>query len=1765
MNAFQLLHPTVQQKLYDMKWTELRPIQAKAIQQVLGETPLDCIISSPTASGKTEAAFLPVISSLATDWDGGVRAMYVGPLKALINDQFRRLEDLCSRMELPVHKWHGDVSAADRKRLLTKPSGILLITPESLEAMFVLRPTEMPKLFGRLGYVVIDELHSFIGSVRGAQLLSQLHRLRARTQCDPLRLGLSATLGDPTSAKRWLRSDGRPVRLIEAASDGAEIAMRVRGFWRQVPPDDQDETGEQADGSLPELAKSIWMSCHGKTNLVFANSKTLIESLADALVTEAGALSIPDEVVVHHGSLSKESREHAEARLRAEQPCSAICSNTLEMGIDIGEIDSVVQVSAPWSVASLVQRLGRSGRRAGSKRILRGFFVEDVLNEDATYWDTLYLDLVRAIAIIELMLERFIEPTLAERANLSTLVQQIMSSSAETGGIQAAELFERLIGSGAFSTVKKGDFGVLLRELGARHLIEQLPDGTLVLGVRGQRIAEHYSFYAAFKSPEEFQVLHGTRPIGTLPEDQVPPTNEHVILAGRRWRVDGVEPERKQVYVVPASGRRPPKFKSGLPDVHPRVHRKMRALLMDSNVPPYLDDTAAEILAKARAAAKTTDLRNTLELLPNGARLFLWAGSRVQRTLCLVFAKAKVPYDPKDPAGIELNCEPEKWAHALRDFIDKPDATALAAFADEKMHARVLDGEKFDPYVPRALWAAAYGREQLDVQAAVVKAKRILSELQRTQQKASPPSNSVERAFPVASLFDWARAIAAAPTTGQVSRTILVPSENVAHALRRRLAESNPEVLNGTRFVTAVTAATDVLHGAGVGFDRDESVLRPLRVERWLGSEAAPQSLQPFAKTEGWAGELSRTIGDLEAADLSIDDAATRGTVTHLIDLWRQLDLDAGSSWTRARVLLEAARLLELDPALWPYDGPTLALGRADDSAVEARFVRACPRLALGIAVGRPTPKHYIDRIASLFGPAAAEALAKFESSQALNDELSLLQHYLFESPDRLTAPHRSRSSGADGSVSLDAYASVSDEIDAAVSWVAHEIVEHGTRAQDIAILAPDAEPWSSLLADRLGEIPSSPDVFIESGRTAVLTMEGQRIASTLQALGAYLPANELLGLVPRLRPSGPGPHLSRARARRLLSQLPTLGGSRARPADALSWLEQIKRTAQQTDDSQASTDARSLIPAFAGLTGVADLIIRNCSVADIWPAFRSFAESHLIVGRDAAALLAEVETAVLVVQSVASLPAGTRAVELILESLRRLRSKPNRFGSPAIYVGTIRRGSEFSFAAVRIVGLAEGAFPRVRRERIGLPDVNCRQISSLIPVSETAVASDLIAFDAVARATRQRLAFSYSRRDVNGSEREAAAIFVEIASALARPNPATGQVFSAVPTLDVLERDYFASGRSHGRAADLEAPLTSHAWLTRASFGRGDVPSTWLQPVLTAPVSKDVWANFLNGQLGSEPLARSVPGIDTAISASGLKVLLRCPHQFLLERILQFRPVEEPAPRFRIAATTYGTLVHRVAEVFYAAHGAAFGRRESTLATWTELALGIANMELDRLLERYALVSSAARSVERTRLQRDVRILLELDWGDGAVTEFVGVELSFGTDAPLSLSTPAGSLLVHGRLDRVDKRDGISIVRDLKTGRAKPRKGDATAPDPAIDLQLALYTEVLHQSAPAWQLPTSVGAAYVHTDHLAVEKERSFIDDVDTLRTVGRDWLSLGTSLLRERLFPRTTDADTCRGCDFSPVCGPGAAERSAEELATATGTLAAFRDLAK
>ena len=659
--AFDLLAEPVRRWIWQKRWTSLRDIQERAIPYLVDGDD-DLIIAAATAGGKTEAAFLPLISKAFTTGSGkGFDLIYVGPLRALINDQFRRLEDLCEALDMPVHPWHGDISQAVKARARKNPRGILLITPESLEAMFVLRGAEVPRLFAGTQAIVIDELHALLDSERGVHLRSLLTRLELSVGRRIRRVGLSATLGDMALANAYLRPEApEKVGQLVSRSDEQELRVQLRAHMagrRAEHPDTEDDHPDDADeqemAATRAVGEHIFDKLRGHNNLVFAGSRGHVELYADLLRRMCEERRLPNEFFPHHASLAREHRGFVEKRLKNDSlPVTAICTSTLELGIDIGDVACVGQIGAPWSVAALKQRLGRSGRRAGQPSVLRMYTIEPETDADSHPVDTFHLGLVRSIAMTELLVEGWCEPPKAEALHLSTLTHQILSVIAERGGASAQRLFATLCDRGPFRSVDPALFGRLLRQLGDPDvaLIEQAPDGTLLLGREGERVVEHYSFYAVFQTPQEYRVVHDGKTLGTIPVDMPLTPDMTIIFVGRRWRVLEVHDKERLIEVAPDYAGKPPRFGGDAGEVHEAVIRRMRAVLQADIVPPYLNNTAADVLRSARAAYRRSGL-DDVPVQPLGQNQHLlapWAGTIGTTSLALVLTCLGCSVGPHD-------------------------------------------------------------------------------------------------------------------------------------------------------------------------------------------------------------------------------------------------------------------------------------------------------------------------------------------------------------------------------------------------------------------------------------------------------------------------------------------------------------------------------------------------------------------------------------------------------------------------------------------------------------------------------------------------------------------------------------------------------------------------------------------------------------------------------------------------------------------------------------------------------------------------------------------------------------------------------------------------------------------------------------------------------------------------------------------------------------------------------------------------------------
>jgi ATP-dependent Lhr-like helicase len=716
--SFDRLHPEIRRWIYQKGWTELREVQALAIDAVF-ETKGDIVIAATTAAGKTEAALLPILTEIVEDHSNGFRVLYVGPLRALINDQFFRLEQLCEALQIPVTKWHGDVSEAMKRRARERPDGIVLITPESLEALFVGRPENIRRMFEKLSFVVVDELHAFLSSDRGVHLSSLLKRLEIRLGRRPRRIGLSATIGDLNVAAAWLcPQDPSSVLPIKVDSSGAELKLQIRGITSPVPSVGRVGAPPGEDIALRQITSHLIQVMRANGNhLVFSKRRRDVETLADMLRTTCEESGFPNEFFPHHGSLSREVRETLETRLKeGKLPTTAITTVTLELGIDIGSVESVAQIGAPRSVAGLRQRLGRSGRRAGKPAVLRIYATEYELDAKSSLIDRLRLETVQSIAAVELVRDQWVEPPSPLTQHLSTLLHQVLAVIVEYGGATAKRLFEVIGGPGAFGAVDVSTFEKLLRDMAATDppLLEQSSDGTLMLGRLGEVITDHYEFLAVFKTAEEYRLIAGGRTLGTVSLQNAFGPGDYIIFSGLRWRVIDVDDRGRTVRVESAPAGRVPRFDGGEPGpIHDGLVEKMRHVLLDPTVPVYLDSPAGAHLDEGRKAFYQAGLASRpVTIDDDQILLFPWRGTSTLDALRFALRRGGLSVTPLSIAlGIPAK-DRDQLTAALQTLRDATNINgAELAELDEN-----LQRAKYDQYISRELLRQAAAIDRLNTQ-----------------------------------------------------------------------------------------------------------------------------------------------------------------------------------------------------------------------------------------------------------------------------------------------------------------------------------------------------------------------------------------------------------------------------------------------------------------------------------------------------------------------------------------------------------------------------------------------------------------------------------------------------------------------------------------------------------------------------------------------------------------------------------------------------------------------------------------------------------------------------------------------------------------------------------------------------------------------------------------------------------------------------------------------------------------------------------------
>ena len=658
MDVFDRYAPFVQDFIYEHSWESLRAIQVAAGEAIFNSDD-NVLLTASTASGKTEAAFFPIITLFDEDPPASVGALYVGPLKALINDQFMRLNDLCQEAHIPVWHWHGDVAQSHKARLLKHPSGILQITPESLEALLLHRHSAIAHLFGDLRFVVIDEVHSLMRGDRGGQTLCCIERLSRMAGVNPRRIGLSATIGDPELTGRYLSAGtGRNcvIPRIEAQGQRWRVSMehfyvtgpqapeRTNSRWDANPADDSDEptyevplqaateqriprkderasvtdvpalslpTNEAPTDAAPTWADPgvgyVFEHTRGRKCLVFVNSREEAEAVTTTLRQYCEAKGEPDRFLIHHGNLSSSFRMTAEDLMRDEDnTMTTVTTATLELGIDIGRLERAFQIDAPFTVSSFLQRMGRTGRRGQPPEM---WFVmrEEEPEARSLLPETIPWKLLQGIALVQLYLEeRWVEPPSLDGLPYSLLYHQTMATLASSGELSAAQLAQRVLTLTPFHRVSLDDYRVLLRHLLERDQIERTESGGLIVGLAGERVTNNFKFYAVFQENEEYTVRSESQELGTIV--QPPPVGERIALAGHVWVVEEIDHKRHLIEATKVKGKVPAYFGECAGDINTHILERMRAVLQEGTSYPYLRDNARARLAQARHVAANARL-----------------------------------------------------------------------------------------------------------------------------------------------------------------------------------------------------------------------------------------------------------------------------------------------------------------------------------------------------------------------------------------------------------------------------------------------------------------------------------------------------------------------------------------------------------------------------------------------------------------------------------------------------------------------------------------------------------------------------------------------------------------------------------------------------------------------------------------------------------------------------------------------------------------------------------------------------------------------------------------------------------------------------------------------------------------------------------------------------------------------------------------------------------------------------------------------------
>ena len=762
-DIFYRYAPFIQDYIDKNKWDNLRGVQVQAAETIF-DAESNVLIMSSTASGKTEAAFFPVLTILSESNLSSFGALYIAPLKSLINDQYLRMGDLLDYSGIPVFHWHGDVASSQKTKALRNPGGILQITPESLESLLMNRSNDVVRLFSELKFVILDEVHTLTGSDRGNQIICLLSRLSRLIGFNPRRIGLSATIGDTGLAAKWLGAGSdRNTRVVTVSDGRLSWKLGMEHFYIQnedaISEDDEntdetDKSGEShasnessensasngngedknadrsvctedigiadrdADSGLDPGYEYVYDCTKNKKCLIFSNSREETEYVTATMRQIADRRGDEDVFMIHHGNLSASIREEAELKLKDDDSKTVTCATvTLELGIDIGQLERIIQIGSPNSVSSMLQRLGRSGRRGNPPEMMMVFREENPL-PNTPLPQLMPWELLKAIAIVQLYAEeRFIEPPVLKFLPFSLLFQQTLSVLSSSGELTPRQLAQRVLNLPPFKNVSADDYKILLRSMLSDDYIEMTGEKGLIVGLKGEKLTNSFKFYAVFKDSEDYTVRNGSDEIGTITSP--PPVGDRFALAGRVWEVEELDLQRKLIYVKSVKGKMEIAWPGDYGEVNTRILEKMKEVLMSDEMYPYLKPNAKKRLETARNVARHTGmLKNSLVSLGGCTWcLFPWLGTKSFRTLRKYIASNAARHKI---SGIEF-----EYCYYMTFKMESGDGRGLIEDLCRRMQNEGIDKsalvgsseapafEKYDRLIPAELLRKAYIEDRL--------------------------------------------------------------------------------------------------------------------------------------------------------------------------------------------------------------------------------------------------------------------------------------------------------------------------------------------------------------------------------------------------------------------------------------------------------------------------------------------------------------------------------------------------------------------------------------------------------------------------------------------------------------------------------------------------------------------------------------------------------------------------------------------------------------------------------------------------------------------------------------------------------------------------------------------------------------------------------------------------------------------------------------------------------------------------------------------